>query len=77
MKAIEGNTVIVSTTYTGEEKRIEGVDHVVMSTLQKANNGLYKALKGQVKELYAVGDCVQPRKVAEAIYEGHMAARKI
>ena len=34
-------------------------------------------LKGKVKELYRIGDCVAPRKVDMAIWEGHKLGREI
>jgi hypothetical protein len=34
-------------------------------------------LEGAVPELYTIGDCVEPRKVMEAIYEGWRIARTI
>ena len=39
-------------------------------------------LKGQLEkekglEVYAVGDCVSPRRVFDAIHEGNLAARKL
>ena len=38
---------------------------------------LYYALKDRVSELYRVGDCVTPRKVEHAHFEGHKIAREI
>jgi hypothetical protein len=40
-------------------------------------NALYYALKDRVSELYRVGDCVTPRKVEHAHFEGHKIAREI
>jgi hypothetical protein len=36
---------------------------------------LYFELKGRVKELYRIGDCVAPRKTDMAIVEGHRVGR--
>jgi len=71
IKEISGNTVVAYHIYTKEERRIEGVDTVVLATCRKANDELYKRFKGKVSELYAVGDCIAPRKMDMAIYEGH------
>ena len=38
---------------------------------------LYKSLKGKVKELHRIGDCVAPRKVDMAIWDGHKVGREI
>jgi hypothetical protein len=43
----------------------------------EAQAGLYFDLKGRVKELYRVGDCVAPRKIDMAIHEGYMTGRRI
>ena len=37
----------------------------------------YKALKGKVREIYAIGDCVYPRKVSEAMIKGNRVGRLI
>ena len=34
-------------------------------------------LKDKVKELYAVGDCLSPRKAIDAIYDGHNVGRNL
>ena len=59
---------------TGDEHIIEGVDTVVMATGYRSENRLYKALKGKVSELYAIGDCKLPRRALDAIHEGYMTA---
>lgn len=71
VREISGNKVITS------KETIEGVDTVVWAIGCKANDTLYFALKGKVKELYRVGDCVAPRLVDSAIWEGEMVGRKI
>jgi mycofactocin system FadH/OYE family oxidoreductase 2 len=52
-------------------------DSVVLAVNQQVEDGLYKALKNKVKELYRIGDCVAPRKVDMAIWEGHKVGREI
>ena len=63
--------------YTGAPDSIEGVDTVVLATGQKANDELYFALKGTVENLHRIGDCVAPRKLDHAIYEGELAGREL
>lgn len=77
LRAIEGSTVIVTNVHSGVEKRLEGVDTVVLSMGSRASDGLYRELKGRVPELYAVGDSVAPRGVHHAILEGSRAGRRI
>jgi hypothetical protein len=43
----------------------------------QVDDSLYQALKGRVRELYRIGDCVAPRKVDMAIYEGYMVGKKL
>jgi len=42
-----------------------------------ADNQIYKSLRGKVKELHAIGDCVAPRWIETAIYEGSKAGREV
>src|SRR5262245_27381394 len=72
--AVEGSTVVVANVYTGEERRIEGVDTVVLSMGARSTDGLYRRLRGRVPALHAVGDCVAPRGVHHAILEGTRVA---
>ncbi len=75
--AIEGGTVRTVNLYTGRETALEGVDAVVLATGPKANDALYFALKGTVEDLHRIGDCVAPRKIDHAIYEGELAGREL
>ncbi|MBI4189857.1 MAG: FAD-dependent oxidoreductase [Betaproteobacteria bacterium] len=77
VKEITGRTVTLFNIYTNEERKISGVDNVVLVMGNAANNELYRALKGRVKELYAIGDCVAPRIVDRAILEGNRVGRII
>src|SRR6266536_2002716 len=54
-----------------------GVDTVVLSMGSRSTDGLYRELKGRVAELYAVGDCVAPRGVHQAILDATRAARQL
>ena len=63
--------------YTGAQETIEGVDTVVLATGAKANDELYLALKGEVANVHRIGDCVAPRKLDHAIYEGELAGREL
>ena len=52
-------------------------DSVVLVIGQQVDDALYQALKGKVKELHRIGDCVAPRKVDMAIWDGHKVGREI
>jgi len=77
VKEINGMTVVGNHVYTKEERQFEGVDTVVLVMGKRANQDLYFALKGKVAELHRVGDCVAPRKITDAIYDGNLVGREI
>ena len=49
----------------------------MLATGPKADEALYFELKGQIRELHRIGDCVAPRKLDHAIYEGYLAGREL
>ncbi len=59
-----------------QRKRIEA-DTVVLARGYVPRKELYEALAGQVPELYAVGDCVKPRQIRDAVHEAAYIARQI
>jgi 2,4-dienoyl-CoA reductase-like NADH-dependent reductase (Old Yellow Enzyme family)/NADPH-dependent 2,4-dienoyl-CoA reductase/sulfur reductase-like enzyme len=71
IKEITGPRVTIADVLTGDERVIENVETVVMATGYRPDNKLYKSLKGQFKEIYAIGDCVLPRRSLDAIWEGY------
>ena len=75
--AIEGDRVRLFNLYTGAAETIEGVDTVVLAAGAKADDELYFELKGAVENLHRIGDCVAPRKLDHAIYEGYLAGREL
>lgn len=50
---------------------------VVLAVGAKAEDSLQHSLEGKVLELYAIGDCVAPRKMIEAIHEAYHVASGI
>ncbi|MDO8490913.1 MAG: FAD-dependent oxidoreductase, partial [Dehalococcoidia bacterium] len=77
IREISGSTVVSYNTLTGEEIMIEDVDTVVYAFGGKEDNVLFYALKGQIKELYAVGDCAGVRQLTSVTREAATAARRI
>jgi dimethylamine/trimethylamine dehydrogenase len=79
-----GEGFIRGTDEFGEPVELEA-DAVVLVTQRLSNESLYlelaqdlDALHGEgVDALYRIGDCVAPRLVAEASYDGHRLAREI
>jgi len=75
--AVEGSAVVVANVYTRAERRLEGVDTVVLSMGSRSTDALYRALKGTVPALHAIGDCVAPRGIHQALLEGARVARAV
>lgn len=73
---IEGKVVRGEHMYSKKKWERE-VDSVVLVMGKRPNQTLYAALKGKVKELHRVGDCVTPRKITDAIYEGNILGREL
>jgi mycofactocin system FadH/OYE family oxidoreductase 2 len=74
---IKGLEVHGFNVYSNEWQTFNGHDSIVLAMGNRAEDGLYKALKGTVKELYRIGDCVAPRKIDMAIHEGEKVGRTI
>ena len=86
----QGNVEVLSNTTVSEitddgviingksgEKRELKADGVVLAVGLKPQDSLQQALMGKVAELHAIGDCVQPRKIIDAMWEGFRFARLI
>jgi pyruvate/2-oxoglutarate dehydrogenase complex dihydrolipoamide dehydrogenase (E3) component len=92
MEALEGRDIVfltnreiqeitekgvwVSDKKSGESQLVEG-DTVVLALGSKSVSYLSDALKEMVPELYTAGDCNEPRRLEQAVYEGSLFARRI
>lgn len=72
---IQGTLVKSLNVYSNEMIDFEGYETIVLAAGNVADDRLYFALKGKVKELYRIGDCVAPRKTDMAIVEGNRVGR--
>ena len=68
--------VTIRNVFSEEEKELDA-DTLVLSYWRKSDRTLYDELKGKVKELYKIGDCVAPRRLINAVYEGYQVAMQI
>jgi len=68
--------VLVTDKKSGEKHLVEG-DTVVLALGSKSVSYLSDSLKDNVPELYTVGDCNEPRRLEQAVYEGSLVARRI
>jgi len=71
---VTGQGVIVNAEGTRRELK---ADSVVLAVGFKPESTLREELEGEVPELFAVGDCVKPRKIINAVWEGFHASRLI
>jgi mycofactocin system FadH/OYE family oxidoreductase 2 len=74
---VNGTEVKGLNYYSNEWMTFSDNDAVVYALGNRVEDGLYRSLKGRVKELYRVGDCVAPRKIDMAVLEGDKVARMI
>jgi dimethylamine/trimethylamine dehydrogenase len=60
-------------------------DGVVLVTQRRSNDAIYHALRAGadalraegIEAVYRIGDCVSPRLIADAVFDGHRLAREI
>ncbi len=67
---------LVVTTKDGQRKTIEA-DTIVLAVGSTSDQALYQEIKGRVPEVYLAGDCLEPRKIRDAIEEGYRLALNI
>jgi len=77
VKEISGKTVVAYNVFNQEERRIEGVDTVVIAYGGREDNGLYYALKDRVKEIHKIGDANGVRRIHDATREGAVVGRAL
>jgi 2,4-dienoyl-CoA reductase (NADPH2) len=67
---------LIITTKEGKKETIEA-DSIISTSPLTPNTELLKSLQGRVPEIYAIGDCKEPRLIVDAIAEGWQIARRI
>ena len=67
---IQGTLVKAHDLYTDRPLIYLDYDTVILDVPQRAEENLYRLLKGQVQELYRIGDCLAPRTIEMAVFEG-------
>lgn len=75
--AIAGTTLHLTDGLLGRTSTLEGVDAVVLSVGADMNDALYTQLQGRVERLHLIGDARAPRRIEQAIHEGHEVGRAI
>ncbi|MEZ5076078.1 MAG: FAD-dependent oxidoreductase [Solirubrobacterales bacterium] len=77
VREISADSVDVYGLFGGESETITGVDSVVLSTGAVAADGLHRELREAGVDAKRAGDCVAPRSLDHAIYEGYLAGREL
>jgi len=52
-------------------------DTIILAVTPKSNRDLYDSLQGIVPEIYQAGDCIEPRRIADAVLEGFRVGLEI
>jgi 2-enoate reductase len=74
---ILNNNHVIRITETGVDSAHQhfDADTIVLAVGMQSNNEIaLEALAGRIPEVYAIGDCVRPRHVMSAIWEGYRTA---
>jgi thioredoxin reductase len=75
---IENGDVVIKHYLSGREERVPKVAAVIWVGPQKANDALKAALEARgVTDVRLVGDAYMPRRLTDAIREGHLAGRAV
>jgi len=77
VRRIDGGDIVCYDLFSGQEATITGMDSVVLAAGHRASDALYFELKQRLTNVHRIGDCVAPRKIGHAIYEGMLAGREL
>jgi dimethylamine/trimethylamine dehydrogenase len=85
VSAIEPGVVRGAQAYNARPPAAWPVDGVVLVTQRRSNDSLWRVLDDRretlraagLEGLYRIGDCVAPRLIADAIFDGHRLGREI
>lgn len=74
---VEDRDVVIEHYYSSREWVIEDVDCLVHIGRNHVRDDVYQALQDEVEDLYLVGDAYMPRRIANAVSEGHRVGRQL
>ena len=77
VEEIQGTLAKAREIHTNEPILYEGYETLVLDMGNEVEDRLYRELKGHVKELLRVGDCVAPRGIEMAVFEGRKAGESL
>ena len=67
---------LVITDKEGRRRTLEA-DSIVLAAGAVSNTALFKAVEGKVPEIHVAGDCLQPRRILDAIHDGARLGREV
>ena len=73
---VTNKNIVIQDCQSGKTETLE-TDWLVLALGMKPLTALANALEDKVSELYVIGDCMEPRKFMEAVYEGSLAGRQL
>jgi pyruvate/2-oxoglutarate dehydrogenase complex dihydrolipoamide dehydrogenase (E3) component len=68
---------VVSDVFTGTRRTLTDVDTVVWAGPGQADAALVQPLRAAGLEVHAAGDCLAPRRLENAVREGHQVGRAV
>ncbi|MBM5810549.1 MAG: mycofactocin system FadH/OYE family oxidoreductase 2 [Gammaproteobacteria bacterium] len=74
---IRSGSVHVCNLYAPHQVQQVAADTVVVVTMRRPHQDLYSALKGTIRELHRVGDCVAPGDIGTAMLSAHKLGRDL
>jgi len=74
---IAEDVATLADVYNGEITRRDSVDAVVLVTGDHAEDRLLRELRDGGAEVIGIGDCLSPRRIFDAIWEGELAALRL
>ncbi len=75
VESIEGDQVLAREVFSHQPMVLQGFDTIIPVVDFVPLDQLYFELKGKVAQLHRAGDCVAPRGIGMAIFEGEKAGR--
>ncbi|MEC1520557.1 FAD-dependent oxidoreductase [Neobacillus niacini] len=67
---IKGDSVIIRNLFSYEKETMENWDSIILSHGRVPNSELYEQVKKLAPEVWQIGDCLAPRTIEEATFEG-------
>ena len=77
LEEIGEHSVVIGNVFGSRKKEIDGIDTLILVNQPMSENVLYKELKANRKNVFALGDCNAPRLIEQAIYESEKLGREI